>query len=430
MKCFIINNCDSYLSYLTECLWRGVRAIPQAPSKIVLTVFYWLGTYLLLAHIMTPAVGIIDRLFQLAAVPIVLIGSALLFLLAVICSTLPSDANHLVRSFRSIALVNAAGVPPLPLKRTKSGLEELLELRVFGIAPEEFSKHIPNIETALNRHFVRLEEGQDKQHVILHLVDGERQLPQRVNIPNIPDLSPAKLYLGESVLGRVEIDLNKTPHLLIGGSTGSGKTTLIISLVVQLLRAGVEVNIIDLKGGQDYPPKWRTGLCNFITDAGDALSVLTYIVKELERRKILFAQLGEYKGIPCSSLEDYNRLSGEQLNRIAIVIDEIAELTDTTGLDKPHKERAAAIIAQLSTIARLGRSVGINLIVATQRPDATVVPGQIKSNLDYRICGKADTTLSTIIIGDGSADTQIPKDSQGLFLNHEGTLFRGYLAEE
>ena len=86
----------------------------------------------------------------------------------------------------------------------------------------------------------------------------------------------------------------------------------------------------------------------------------------------------------------------------------------------------AQIEANLALIARQGRAFGIHLILATQRPDATILPGQIKNNMTIRICGRADTTLSTIIIGDGRAAEQIPHDAQGRFLMEDGTVFQAY----
>ena len=177
-----------------------------------------------------------------------------------------------------------------------------------------------------------------------------------------------------------------------------------------------------------YPPRWRGQDCSFCENAGDALSVLSQVVAELEARKTRFAAAGVAHGTSCSSLDDYNRLSPDApLRRIVVAVDEIAELTDTSGASKPEKEQIAAIIGKLSTIARLGRAFGITLLIGTQRPDANAVPGQIKNNLDYRVCGKADNTLSIIILDSADAADLIPKDSQGLFLNHEGVLFRGYL---
>lgn len=91
-----------------------------------------------------------------------------------------------------------------------------------------------------------------------------------------------------------------------------------------------------------------------------------------------------------------------------------------------NKELLAQIEARLALIARQGRAFDIHLILATQRPDANILPGQIKNNMNIRICGRADTTLSTIIIGDGRAAEQIPHDAQGRFLMEDGTVFQAY----
>ena len=79
---------------------------------------------------------------------------------------------------------------------------------------------------------------------------------------------------------------------------------------------------------------------------------------------------------------------------------------------------------------RLGRAFGIHLILATQRPDANIISGQIKNNISYKICGRADQVLSQIILDNTDASTYIPSDSKGLFLNQDGTLFKAYLFDE
>ena len=79
---------------------------------------------------------------------------------------------------------------------------------------------------------------------------------------------------------------------------------------------------------------------------------------------------------------------------------------------------------------RLGRAFGIHLILATQRPDATIIPGQIKNNLDFRVCGRAENTLSLIILDNGSAAEQIPKDARGRFITGDGTVFQGFLFDD
>lgn len=102
---------------------------------------------------------------------------------------------------------------------------------------------------------------------------------------------------------------------------------------------------------------------------------------------------------------------------------------DKTGRSKEEKEVIEQIIKYLALFARQGRAVGIHLMLATQRPDANVIPGSIKSELDCRICGRADLILSQIVLDNGSAHDQIPKDAQGRFLlgdGGDGTLFQGF----
>ena len=103
---------------------------------------------------------------------------------------------------------------------------------------------------------------------------------------------------------------------------------------------------------------------------------------------------------------------------------------DKTGADSQRKKLLAQIENKLCTIARQGRAFGIHLILATQRPDATIIPGQIRNNMDFRVCGRADNVLSQIILDNTSAAEQIPKDAWGRFITADGTVFQGYLFDE
>ena len=116
--------------------------------------------------------------------------------------------------------------------------------------------------------------------------------------------------------------------------------------------------------------------------------------------------------------------------RLVFACDEVMEVLDRTGADSERKKLLGQIENRLSTIARLGRAFGIHLILATQRPDANIVPGQIRNNLDFRVCGRAESVLSQIILDNGSAAEQIPKDARGRFITGDGTVFQGYLLDE
>lgn len=95
-----------------------------------------------------------------------------------------------------------------------------------------------------------------------------------------------------------------------------------------------------------------------------------------------------------------------------------------------QKKDVERLEGKVASIARLGRALGVHLILATQRPDANILNGQIKSNIDIRICGRADEVLSRIILDSSDAADLIPKDEQGLFLINDGKLIRTFYFNE
>ena len=217
------------------------------------------------------------------------------------------------------------------------------------------------------------------------------------------------LVLGESYTGPVTVNLAHIPHILLGGSTGSGKSVLLKLLLMQALRKGAEVYIADFKGGVDFPKVWHEK-CRMCFAEEDLCNILDQLVEELERRKSAFKALG------CPNIDAYNETTEQPLPRLIFACDEVAEMLDKTGADNERKKLLSQIESMLSTIARQGRAFGIHLILATQRPDATIIPGQIRNNMDFRVCGRADSVLSQIILDNTSAAEQIPKDARGRYL--------------
>ena len=404
-------------------------------SEPKIFTLYWVVALLVLLHAAAPTDSVLGHLMQPLACILVVLGSIVLFAVVVTISAIPKGAYHTANAFQRIGQTNSAGEPPLPTKRRQEEEKTVVEVFTQGIPITTFLDNIDALESALNHRVTKIEPGDGKQSILLHLAPGNTKLPEEAYLPQGQLSKPPEILLGESLDGPVIWDPDKVPHLLVGGSTGSGKTTLVKSIIFQFVcmtdsdgKPAAEVYVSDLKGGLDYPVHWRNRDCSFAVTAGDTLAVSSHIVQELNRRMDMFKQVSNCKGVPCSSLKDFNLLRPDgKLRCILLMVDEIAELTDTTGMDKPHKEEAAAIVSNLATIARLGRAFGIHLVVSTQRPDAMVVPGQIKNNLDGRICGKADNVLSQIILDSTDAADRIPKDSQGLFLNQGGVLFRGYL---
>lgn len=435
---------ESLRQYNARRLREGMKQIKNDPRKQI-GIPAMIGVILLLGHLMqkyteggiafTDAIKTVIRLFD---VPAALIG----VLCYVLANGTPQNAHRIRNNLSRIGLSNAAGEVPYLLRsypfRQKATYRqvEILEFLSCGITKSIWEDKKAAIETALNVWIAHIEEFDGKKGIRLYVVPVEQGLTDKIIWRNDflnYEFPECKVLLGESLLESVSIDLNVNPHLLIGGGTGSGKTVLLRLILMQLLmKKNVKVTIADFKGGVDFSSCWKEHPdCNMVFDRTSLLTYLDGLVDELNRRKQLFASKDD-----CNNIFDYNSnplytLNHTQcLDRIVFAVDEVAEVLDKTGLSKEEKEQVARIESRIATIARLGRAFGIHLILATQRPDANILTGQIKNNISYRVCGRADSVLSMIILDSTDAAEQIPSDARGRFIDNNGIVFQGYWFDE
>lgn len=331
------------------------------------------------------------------------------------------------KGLQQVGLVNHEGDAPRLLRKRRDRKHFHVTVWEFdnrGVPLKEWEDKREKVETALDLTIVSMKYGRNKRHVQLYAVPARTDLPDRIPWKEAYlSTDSFVLALGESLLGAVTVNLAKIPHILLGGSTGSGKSALLKLLLMQALKKGAAVYIADFKGGVDFPAIWHDK-CRMCFDEDMLLQLLNGLVEELQQRKGVFRENGS------PNLDEYNKHAEKSLQRYIFACDEVAEMLDKTGLSKEQKEKVGQIESKLAVIARQGRAFGIHLILATQRPDANIIPGQIKSNLDFRVCGRADTVLSQIILDSTAAAEQIPKDAAGRFLLHDGTLFQAYWFEE
>ena len=165
--------------------------------------------------------------------------------------------NKTSNEFQRIGMTNSAGEVPMLLTQTqdkKHSNVEILEFDAVGIPLTEWEKDRGYIEAALNVNIVKIIEGSNKRRILLHVVSADSGLPDFIEWKEsylIDDDST--LILGKSQLGLESVDLSKIPHILLGGSTGSGKSILLKVLLVQSLKKNAIVSIADFKGGVDFP---------------------------------------------------------------------------------------------------------------------------------------------------------------------------------
>ncbi|WP_198542501.1 DNA translocase FtsK [Helicobacter pylori] len=207
--------------------------------------------------------------------------------------------------------------------------------------------------------------------------------------------SPLTLALGKDIVGNPFItDLKKLPHLLIAGTTGSGKSVGVNAMILSLLYKNppdqlklvmIDPKMVEFSIYADIPHL----LTPIITDPKKAIGALQSVAKEMERR---YSLMSEYK---VKTIDSYNKQAPnngvEAFPYLIVVIDELADLMMTGGKEAEFP---------IARIAQMGRASGLHLIVATQRPSVDVVTGLIKTNLPSRVSFRVGTKIDSKVILD------------------------------
>lgn len=238
-----------------------------------------------------------------------------------------------------------------------------------------------------------------KQAVGIEVPNKKRQI---IGFKEMIPSMDAKEYAIPMVLGRtitgepIVTDLASTPHLLIAGSTGSGKSVCVNSLICSILYRKspkevrlimVDPKIVELKIYNGIPHL----LTPVITEAKKTIKALEFCIFEMDRRYKLL------QGLNVRNIKAYNkkiveaRLAREKLPYIAVIIDEFADLMATVGKE---------LETQLARLAAMSRAIGIHLVLATQRPSVNVITGLIKSNIPSRIAFAVTSAMDSRIIID------------------------------
>lgn len=325
------------------------------------------------------------------------------------------------KAFQMVGLINKVREEPIYLEQKMTDNNFfIIRFNSVGIGIEKWKDKKQEIESALDISISKIKIGNKNTEIIIEGMKGKFDYSMPIYWKNSYLTPRNSLILGESMGKQISVDLDVYPHILLGGSTGSGKTNLLKLLLMQCIKKDYAVYIADFKGKVDFSYKWDK-YCHFMTTIEDVISNLDGICKELLDRQIIFGSKG-YKDIDI-----YNEQEENKLQHIVFACDEVAELMDTTGYNKEEKNKIAIVQRKLGMIARLGRAFGIHLLLATQRPSVDVINGAIKNNISARICGRAEKTLSQIILDNIDASDMIDPDIQGMFVNQDGEVFKAYL---
>ncbi|WP_330615167.1 DNA translocase FtsK [Romboutsia sp. 1001285H_161024_C4] len=213
--------------------------------------------------------------------------------------------------------------------------------------------------------------------------------------------SPLAMALGKDIAGKTVIaDIGKMPHMLIAGSTGSGKSVCVNTLISSILYKAkpdevklllIDPKVVELANYNGIPHL----LIPVVTDPKKAANALNWAVTEMNRRYKLFA------GAQVKDITSYNQKAEEKLPKIVIIIDELADLMMVSSND---------VEDYICRLAQMARAAGMHLIVATQRPSVDVITGVIKANIPSRIAfAVSSQTDSRTILDMGGAEKLLGK---------------------
>lgn len=316
-----------------------------------------------------------------------------------------------------------------------------------GVKVSAISALTNDIQRALKAETIRIVAPIPGKSTVGIEVPNEQK--EKVRMKELMELAPdalskaaIPLFLGKDASGSPLIDdLTKMPHCLIAGTTGSGKSVCINTIIMSIMYLqrpdAVKLILVDPKVVEMAPFKEIPHLmCPVINDAARATSVLEWACQKMDERYDLLAEGG------VRNIKGYNSLTQEELIErfkpsspeeearipkklpyVVIIVDELADLMMTSG-----KEVESHIVR----LAQKARAVGIHLILATQRPQATVVTGLIKANMPakiaFRVSSKMDSRIvldmngAEVLLGQGDmlylpAGASKPIRSQGTYID-------------
>ena len=217
----------------------------------------------------------------------------------------------------------------------------------------------------------------------------------------IPIKLPAnQLLIAAGLTNPITVNMNNFPHMLIGGDTGTGKSRILLLIITNLINGckDVDIHLLQLRKNDLGVFNNCIQVKSNANTLEEILDTLTDIDTECRRREKLIDNTKGYY-----SIEDYNK-ANKPLNYIYVVIEEFSFLNKSQGDSKEEKKLKQKCLKHIKTIVNVGRSSGVFLITALQKPTSDSIPSDIKAQLCTRISLRIeDTPASVVVLGNGNA---------------------------
>ncbi len=339
---------------------------------------------------------------------------------------LRANANIIKRTLESFGIIVEMGeinVGPKFTRYTLKPAEGMKLSRITALGQD--------LAMALAAHPIRIEAPIPGKSLVGIEVPNKSasavRLGSMLSYPEFQSAGALAFALGRDVMGEpLYANIEKMPHLLIAGATGTGKSVALHSLIISLLYKNSPANLrfimidpkrVELSMYENIPHL----VGPVITDNKKALNVFRYAINEMEKRYETFQKCGN------RDIKSYNLGTGKEnpLPYLMIIVDEVADMMKSYG-----REVEGSIVR----LAQMARATGIHLVLSTQRPSVEVITGLIKANITYRIALKVfsqidsrtilDTGGAETLLGGGdmlfiSGDNPKPRRMQGSYITEE-----------
>ena len=288
-------------------------------------------------------------------------------------------------------------------------------VRLGEIKGERIQQHLDELAGRLGLSAIRGAFIEGSSRYGLEVPNTERYILTSKEIPQLQKEANLALCIGMDIYGAWKsVDLSKAPHMLVGGGTGSGKSTAIHGFICNLLKQHTAKQLrfimIDPKRVElNYYRNLEHLICPPITDPQTAVAMLHALADHMDKRYSLLEQE------TARDIESYNKRSKQKLPYIVVIVDELADLMLTS---KGTCEKALVRLAQKA------RAVGIHLLLATQQPKSEIVTSLIKVNIPVRLAFAVGNHHESRAILDNAGAEQLLGQGDCLFYNRQGNLIR------
>ena len=291
--------------------------------------------------------------------------------------------------FLSTKLVDGRGKTPALIKKRRLDKYRIeLEFATNGIGIQRFKEKKDDLESSFNQAIESFNHGKTMSRV--RIVLSKHRLPELVTFDEVSKEKPladASFYVGHSVQGVLTQDIRQLPHMLIAGSTGSGKSVFFKQVLMGLLQSteNLQLYCIDLKAGLEMNCFKRLPNSYVVKNLSLAVGLMSSIEDEMRRRFKFLEQNGLREIVP----------ERDGFDRIVLSIDESSMLTGK--LPKTHRDYDNNVKAGeiLDNLCKLSRAAAIHIVLATQKVDKTVLPTQVSENISGRMAFKANSVAGS-----------------------------------